>query len=63
MGFTVFNQRLRGYTEEELSALIADNPRNDEHEQEEKQRTLARLRAGQVEESAMGNFDLRLVQT
>ncbi len=57
MGFTAFNRRLRRYTEEELSALMADNPRNNEQEQEEKRRTVARLQAGQVEESAMGNFD------
>jgi predicted GNAT family acetyltransferase len=60
-GFTVFKQRPHRYTDEELDNLLADNPRNSESEQEEKQRTIAQIRAGRVGESSMGSFDLRRV--
>ncbi|MCL2700272.1 MAG: GNAT family N-acetyltransferase [Phycisphaerae bacterium] len=61
MGFAVFGQRLHAYTEEELDGLLADNPRHDDREQEEKRSIVARVRAGQVDEALMGHFDLRLV--
>ena len=62
MGFAVFQQRLHAYTEEELDGLLADNPRDDDREQEEKRNIVSRVRAGQVEKSSMGHFDLRLVR-
>jgi GNAT superfamily N-acetyltransferase len=59
-GFVAFACRPQRYTEEELSGLLADNPRGSAAEQGDKQRIIAAIRAGQVDESRIGSFDLRL---
>jgi len=59
-GFVAFAHRPHRFTDEELSRLLADNPRNSDLEQAEKEQVIAAIRAGQVDESRMGSFDLRL---
>jgi len=59
-GFTVCAHRPQAYTDEMLAELLADNPRGSEQEQAEKRRIIAAIRAGQIDESRMGRFDLRL---
>lgn len=59
--FTVCAHRPHRFTSEELSALLADNPRNSEQEQAQKQQIAAKIRAGLIDESQMGHFDLKLV--
>lgn len=49
--FATFAHRPHRYTDEELANLLADNPRNSEQEQAEKQQVIAEIRAGQVDES------------
>ena len=59
-GFVAFACRPHRYTDEELSGLLADDPRNSVPEHTEKQQIIAAIRAGQIDESRMGSFDLRL---
>jgi hypothetical protein len=59
--FRVFAHRPRPFTDEGLSAALADNPRNSEKERIEKQQTVAKIRAGLIDESQTGDFDLRLI--
>jgi hypothetical protein len=59
-GFTVFSHRPHPFTSDELSAVLADNPRNSDQEQARKQQIVARIRSGLVDEYQTGHFDLRL---
>ncbi|MFA6134557.1 MAG: GNAT family N-acetyltransferase [Phycisphaerae bacterium] len=59
-GFKVMAERPHRFTNEELAAALADNPRNSEQEQAQKRQTIDQIQAGAVDESQMGHFDLRL---
>jgi GNAT superfamily N-acetyltransferase len=59
--FKVFAHRPHSFTSEELATLLADNPRNNDEEQAEKQQIVNRIHAGVIDQSQTGHFDLRLM--
>ena len=59
-GFRVMNHRPSRHSEADFAGMLADNPRHDSREQEEKQRITGRLRAGLIDASQIGSFDLRV---
>jgi hypothetical protein len=58
--FSILAHRPRPYTDAELDALLRDNPRNSASEQARKRQIIADIRAGRIDISEFGQYDLRL---
>jgi len=58
--FRAFAHRPHRFTDDELATFLSDNPRNSDHEQTQKKQTIEKIRAGLIDESRTGHFDLRL---